>query len=81
MHYELLLRGEPMNAEKYCNQLDQLRREKRSEPANRRGVVFHLDIARRRVSRIVRLKLLQFAVWDALPQPPYLRETHLENRA
>jgi len=72
-YYELLPQGDTINADKYCNQLDQLKAaiaEKRPELANRRGVVFHHDNARPHVALAVRQKLLQFD-WDVLPHPPY----------
>ncbi|KAL6418228.1 hypothetical protein ACFW04_012254 [Cataglyphis niger] len=70
---KLLPQGETINADKYCNQLDQLKAaiaEKQPELANRRGVVFHHDNARPHVALVVRQKLLQFD-WDVLPHPPY----------
>ncbi|XP_050459528.1 histone-lysine N-methyltransferase SETMAR-like [Cataglyphis hispanica] len=73
VYYELLPQGETINADKYCNQLDQLKAaiaEKRPELVNRRGVVFHHDNARPHVAMVVRQKLLQFD-WDVLPHPPY----------
>ncbi|CAK9827568.1 Histone-lysine N-methyltransferase SETMAR [Anthophora retusa] len=63
VYYELLPQGDTINADKYCNQLDQLKAaiaEKRPELANRRGVVFHHDNARPHVALAVRQKLLQF---------------------
>ncbi|CAK9834541.1 Mariner Mos1 transposase [Anthophora retusa] len=73
VYYELLPQGDTINADKYCNQLDQLKAaiaEKRPELANRRGVVFHHHNARPHIALAVRQKLLQFD-WDVLPHPPY----------
>ncbi|KOX80733.1 Histone-lysine N-methyltransferase SETMAR [Melipona quadrifasciata] len=69
LKYELLPQDDTINADKYCNQLDQLA-EKRPELAIRRGVVFHHDNARPHVALAVRQKFLQFD-WDVLPYPPY----------
>ena len=46
IYYELLLYGQTLNSDLYCQQLDHLKLaidEKRPELANRRGIVFHQD--------------------------------------
>ncbi|GFX58596.1 histone-lysine N-methyltransferase SETMAR [Trichonephila clavipes] len=62
-----------INSEVYCRQLDKLNdalQQKRSEPINRKGVVFHQDNARPHTSLVTRQKLLQLEL-DTMPHPPY----------
>lgn len=73
IRYELLLSGKTIDSSVYCSQLTKLDeeiREKRSELANRKGVVFHHDNARLHTSLTTRKKLLCLG-WDILPYPPY----------
>ncbi|GFY19936.1 mariner Mos1 transposase [Trichonephila clavipes] len=61
IYYELLPYGQTLNSSDiYCQQLDYFKLaidQKRSELANRRGVVFHKDSARLHTSVVIRQKL------------------------
>lgn len=73
VYYELLPKNETINKEKYCQQLDNLKKsiaEKRPELLNRRGVVFHHDNARPHTSLATCRRLHEFS-WEVLPHPPY----------
>ncbi|GFU53166.1 histone-lysine N-methyltransferase SETMAR [Trichonephila clavipes] len=73
IYYELLLYGQTLNSDLYCQQLDRLKLaidQKRPELANRKGVVFHQDNARPYTSVVTRQKLWELG-WKALMHPPY----------
>ncbi|GFW97093.1 mariner Mos1 transposase [Trichonephila clavipes] len=73
IYYELLLHGQTLNSDLYCQQLDRLKLvtdQKRPELANRRGVVFYLDNARSNTSVLTRQKLWELD-WKVLMHPPY----------
>ncbi|KAL9910473.1 histone-lysine N-methyltransferase SETMAR-like isoform 1-T5 [Glossina fuscipes fuscipes] len=73
IYYELLLYGQTLNSDLYCQQLDRLKiaiDQKRPELANRRGVVFHQDNARPHTSTVTRQKLRELG-WEVLMHPPY----------
>ena len=73
IYYELLLYGQTLNSDLYCQQLDCLKLvidEKRPEFANRIGVVFHQDNARPHTSVVTRQKLMELG-WEVLMHPPY----------
>ncbi|GFY32476.1 mariner Mos1 transposase [Trichonephila clavipes] len=60
IYYELLLHGQTLNAEFYCQQLNSLKLtidQKGPELAKRRGVEFHQDNARPHTSTVTRQKL------------------------
>ena len=50
--------------------LKQAIRKKRPELINKKGVVFHHDNARRRISLVTRQKLRELG-WEVLMHPPY----------
>ncbi|GFX61295.1 histone-lysine N-methyltransferase SETMAR [Trichonephila clavipes] len=61
------------NRDLYCQQLDRLKLaidQKRSELAQRRGVVFHQDNARPHMFVVPRQKLWELS-WEVLMPPPY----------
>ncbi|GFX27928.1 histone-lysine N-methyltransferase SETMAR [Trichonephila clavipes] len=67
------LKGQTLNSDIYCQQLDRLKLvtdQKRPESANRRGVVFPLDNARPHMSVLTRQKLWELD-WKVLMHPPY----------
>lgn len=71
--YELLKNKKTINADKYCSQLDNLRKaivEKRPSLANRKGAIFHYDNARPHVAMMTQQKLKEFG-WEVLIHPPY----------
>ena len=73
VYFELLPRNQTINSEVYIRQLTDLNnaiQEKRSELANRKGIVFHHDNARPHSSLATSQKLLELG-WDVLPHPPY----------
>ncbi|GFU51791.1 histone-lysine N-methyltransferase SETMAR [Trichonephila clavipes] len=73
IYYELLLYGQTLNSDMYCQQLDRLKLaidQKRPELASRKGVVFHQDNARPHTSVVTRQKLRKLG-WEVLMHPPY----------
>ncbi|GFW24589.1 mariner Mos1 transposase [Trichonephila clavipes] len=74
IYYELLPYGQTLNSDLYLDQqLDPFKLaidQKRSELANRRGVVFHQDNARLHTSVVTRQKLWELG-WEVLMHPPY----------
>jgi len=70
---ELLLYGQTLNSDLYCQQLDRLKEtiaQKRPALANRRGIVFHQDNARPHTSIVTHQKLWELG-WKVLMHPPY----------
>ncbi|XP_039305170.1 histone-lysine N-methyltransferase SETMAR-like [Solenopsis invicta] len=70
--YELLLYGQTLNSDLYCQQLDHLEEaiaQKWPALANRRGIVFHQDNARPHTSIVTRQKLWELG-WKVLMYPP-----------
>ncbi|GFW33308.1 histone-lysine N-methyltransferase SETMAR [Trichonephila clavipes] len=73
IYYELLLYGQTLNSDPYCQQLDYwklLINQKRPELANKRSVMFHQDNARLHTSTVTRQKLWEL-FWEVLMHPPY----------
>lgn len=73
IHYSFLERGETINAEKYCAQLDEMHeklRVQRPRLVNRDGVILLHDNARPHVSRMTVQKLNELR-YETLPHPPY----------
>ncbi|GFY11827.1 mariner Mos1 transposase [Trichonephila clavipes] len=73
IYSKLLLYGQTLNSDIYCQQLDCLKLaivQKRPELANRRGVAFHQDNARPPTSVVTRQKLWELG-WEVLMHPPY----------
>ena len=73
VRYELLSLGQTNNSVLYCEQLERLRQaieRKRPEVINRKGVVYHHDIARPHTSLMTRQKLRELG-WEVLMHPPY----------
>ncbi|GFY12992.1 histone-lysine N-methyltransferase SETMAR [Trichonephila clavipes] len=73
IYYELLLYGQTLNSDVYCQRLDRLKLaidQKRPELANRRGVVFHQDNARPHTSVVTPQKLWELG-WEVLMHPPH----------
>ncbi|GFS90800.1 mariner Mos1 transposase [Trichonephila clavipes] len=73
IYYELLLYGQTLNSDLYCQQLDRLKLaidQKRPELANKRGVAFHQNNARPYTSVMTRQKLWELG-WEVLMHPPY----------
>ncbi|GBM77292.1 hypothetical protein AVEN_182718-1 [Araneus ventricosus] len=56
-----------LNISSQLDNLKQATNQKRTELANREGVVFHMDKAKPHVSLTTRLKLLELG-WDVLPR-------------
>jgi histone-lysine N-methyltransferase SETMAR len=72
-YYELLGPNKTINSEVYCQQLDRVNeclKEKRPNLVNRKGVVFHQDNARPRVSKMTQQKIKEIN-WEILDHPPY----------
>ncbi|GFX14591.1 histone-lysine N-methyltransferase SETMAR [Trichonephila clavipes] len=73
IYYKLLPYGQILNSDLYCQQLDCLKLAidlKRSELSNRRGAVFHQNIARPHTSVVTRQKLWELG-WEVVMHPPY----------
>ena len=73
LYYELLLKNQTINSNKYCSQLDQLKAaldEKHPELVNRKCITFHQDNSRLHISLTTRQDLLQLG-WEVLIHPPY----------
>lgn len=73
IYFELLPAGETITANKYCQQLVELKKaidEKRPILANRKGVLFHHDNARPHVAKPTLAKLKEMN-WEIMPHPPY----------
>ena len=73
VYFELLKSDETINADKYCNQLDNLKEalhEKRPNLINRKGVIFHQDNVRPHRALKTLEKLQEFG-WEILMHPPY----------
>ncbi|GFX35999.1 mariner Mos1 transposase [Trichonephila clavipes] len=71
IYYDLLFYGHTLNSNLYCQQMDYLKLvidQKRSEMANRGGVVFHQDNARLLTSVVTRQKLWELG-WEVLMHP------------
>ncbi|XP_025155877.1 histone-lysine N-methyltransferase SETMAR-like [Harpegnathos saltator] len=71
--YELLLISEAINFDKYCQQLDNLKKaikEKRPILAKQKNIVFHYDNTRPHTSMQIQCKLKELK-WDLLLHPPY----------
>ena len=72
-YYELLPENQPINSNKSCSQLDQLKAafdKKHPELVNRKRIIFHEDNTRPHVSLMSRQKLLQPG-WEVLIHLPY----------
>ncbi|GFV36713.1 putative DD34D transposase [Trichonephila clavipes] len=68
---ELLLHGQTLNSDLYCEQLDRLKLaidQKWPELANRRGVALHQDNARLHTSVVMRQNLWELG-WEVLKLP------------
>ncbi|GFX08933.1 mariner Mos1 transposase [Trichonephila clavipes] len=73
IYYELLPYSQTFNLDFYCQQLERLKLaidQKRSELANRRGVVLHQDNARAHTSVLTHQKHWEVG-WEVLMHPPY----------
>ncbi|GFX54842.1 histone-lysine N-methyltransferase SETMAR [Trichonephila clavipes] len=71
IYYKLLPYGQTLNSNIYCQLLDSfVIDQKRTELANRRGVLFHQDNARPHKSVVTRQKLWELD-WEVLMHPPY----------
>lgn len=73
IHYELLKPKEMLNSEKYCKQLDDLKRavqEKRPAMFNRKNIILHHDNARPHTALGTRQKIAELG-WEILSHPPY----------
>ncbi|GFT07025.1 mariner Mos1 transposase [Trichonephila clavipes] len=73
IYYELLLYGQTLNSDLYCQQLDRLKLvidQKRPELTNRRSVMFHQENARPNTSVVTLQKLWELG-WEVLMYPPY----------
>ena len=71
--FDLLPRNQTINSNVYCCQLmklDKKIKEKRTELATRKGVIFHQDKNRPHTSLVTRKKLLVLR-WEVIPHPPY----------
>lgn len=73
VYYEVLLPGETIDSDLYCQQLIRLKQaieKKRPELINRKGIVYHHDNARPHTSLMTRQKLRELG-WEVLMHPPY----------
>ncbi|GFT57811.1 mariner Mos1 transposase [Trichonephila clavipes] len=73
IYYELLLYGQTLNSDLYCQQLNHLKLaidQKRPELANRRCTVFHQDNSRPHKYVVTRQKLWNLG-WEVLIHPSY----------
>ena len=73
VYLELLPRNQTINSNIYFRQLmklDKEIKEKWSELATCKGVIFHQDNARPHTSLVIRKKLLELG-WEVTPHPPY----------
>ncbi|GFY26925.1 histone-lysine N-methyltransferase SETMAR [Trichonephila clavipes] len=73
IYYELLLYGQILNSDIYCQRLDRLKPaidQKRQELANRRGVLFYQDTVRPHTSVVIRQKLWELCL-EVLMLSPY----------
>ena len=73
VYFELLPKNQTINSNVQCHQLmkqDKEIKEKRSELATRKGVIFHQDNARPQTSLDTRKKLLDLG-WEVMAHPPY----------
>ncbi|GFW03580.1 transposase [Trichonephila clavipes] len=69
----ILVEGQTLNSDLYCQQLDRFKLatdQKRPNLANRRGVVFHQDNPTPHTSVVIRQKLWELG-WEVLMHPPY----------
>lgn len=70
VHWELLPRGQTINSEVYCNQLDRVQTALQNMGIDPRRIRFQQDNARPHVSRQTRQKLEELG-WDVIKHPPY----------
>ena len=73
VYSELLPRNQTINSNVYYRQLiksDKELKEKRTELATRKGVIFDQDNDRPHTSLVTRKKLLELG-WEVMPRPPY----------
>ena len=79
LYHELLLENQMINSNKYASQLDKPKAAvpvKHLKLVNRKHIIFHQDSARRHVSLMTRLKLLQLD-WKAWLSPSFLHSSLL----
>ncbi|GFX17188.1 mariner Mos1 transposase [Trichonephila clavipes] len=73
IYYELLVCGQTLNSDLYCQQLDRLKLaidQKQPEMTNRRGAVFHQDNARPYTCVVTHQKLWELSC-EVLMHPSY----------
>lgn len=73
IHYNFLNRGETINAERYCTEIDTMHQklhQKHPALVNRKGPILLHDNAKPHVSRMT-LKKLEELGYEVLPHPPY----------
>lgn len=73
LYYELLPSSERISANKYCSQLEQLKKavlEKRPQLVRTKNVVFHHDNASPHTALATKSKLEEFD-WEVMQHPPY----------
>lgn len=73
IHFELLERGQTVNADLYCEQLDRVNQsllKKCPAVVNRKGVILQHDNARPHCARRT-LDKINGLGWEVLPHPPY----------
>ena len=73
VHHELLEPGQTINSTFYCQKLMRLKqaiKKKRPELINKKGIVFHHDNPRPRISLVTRQKLRELG-WEVLMHPLY----------